>query len=54
MLEKRHINIAMVPANCTDSLQPLEVSINNFKAYLKSQLQDLYVRMPRIYVLANK
>ena len=31
----------MVPANCTDCLQPLDVSVNKaVKAFLRSQFQD--------------
>ena len=33
----------MVPANCTDCLQPLDVSVNKaVKAFLRSQFQDWY------------
>ena len=33
----------MVPANCTDRLQPLDVSVNKaVKAFLRSQFQDWY------------
>lgn len=43
MLKKRHIYIVMVPANCTDRLQPLDISVNKaVKAFLRSQFQDWY------------
>lgn len=43
MLKKRHIYIVIVPANCTDWLQPLDVSINEaVKAFLRNQFQDWY------------
>ena len=33
----------MVPANCTDCLQPLDVSVNKaVKAFLRNQFQDWY------------
>ena len=28
LLESNHINVLLVPANCTDRLQPLDLSIN--------------------------
>ena len=43
MLKKRHIHIAVVPANCTDRLQPLDVSVNKaVKVFLRNQFQDWY------------
>ena len=30
VLEENNILIALVPANCTDKLQPLDVSVRNF------------------------
>jgi len=43
MLKKRHIYIVIVPANCTDRLQPLDVSVNkSVKAFLRNQFQDWY------------
>ena len=43
MLKKRYIYIVMVPVNCTDRLQPLDVSVNKaVKAFLRSQFQDWY------------
>ena len=43
MLKKRHIYIVMVPANCTERLQPLDISVNKaVKAFLRSQFQDWY------------
>ena len=43
MLKKRHIYIVIVPANCTDRLQPLDVSVNKaVKAFLRNQFQDWY------------
>ena len=43
MLKKRHIYIVIVPANCTDQLQPLDVSVNKaVKAFLRNQFQDWY------------
>ena len=42
-LEKRHIHIATVPVNCTDRLQPLDVSVNKaVKAFLRNQFQEWY------------
>ena len=28
LLEDHHVHVAIVPANCTDRLQPLDVSVN--------------------------
>ena len=43
MLEDNNIYIAIVPANCTDRLQPLDVSVNKpIKEYLRGQFQLWY------------
>ena len=42
-LEKHNIQSALVPANCTDRLQPLDLSVNKAaKAFLQSQFQNWY------------
>ena len=42
LLEAKHIYV-VVPANCTDRLQPLDVSVNKAaKEYLRRQFQDWY------------
>lgn len=44
VLEKRHIYIAVVPANCTNRRQP-DISINKaVKAFLRNQFQDWYAK----------
>ena len=43
LLDKNNIRIAVVPANCTDRLQPLDVSVNrSAKEYLRNQFQNWY------------
>ena len=43
MLEDNNIHLAIVPANCTDKLQPLDKSVNKpVKEYLRQQFQLLY------------
>ena len=43
LLNDNNILIAIVPANCTDRLQPLDVSVNKAaKEYLRRQFQEWY------------
>ena len=43
LLEANHFLKAVVPANCTDRLQPLDVSVNKAaKEFLRRQFQDWY------------
>ena len=43
VLEENHILVALVPANCTDKLQPLDVSINkSVKEFLRDQFHLWY------------
>ena len=43
MLEAKHVHITIVPANCTDRLQPLYVGVNkSAKSFLRRQFQDWY------------
>ena len=45
LLEENHANIVLVPANCTDRLQPLDVSIKKpVKSFLRKQLQEWYAQ----------
>ena len=42
-LEKHNIHSVLVPVNCTDRLQPLDLSVNKAaKAFLQSQFQNWY------------
>lgn len=44
-LEENHVNIVVVPANCTDRLQPLDVSVNKpVKSFLHKQFQEWYAQ----------
>ena len=43
LLRNNHIHIMIVPANCTDRLQPLDVSVNKAaKEFLRRQFQEWY------------
>ena len=43
LLEDNHIYFVMVPANCTDLLQPMDISVNKpAKKLLQQQFQELY------------
>ena len=43
LLEQHHINFVMVPANTTDRLQPLDVSVNKpAKEFLRKQFHEWY------------
>ena len=43
LLEDHHVHVAIVPANCTDRLQPLDVSVNKAaKDFLLRKFQDWY------------
>ena len=43
LLESHNIHSILVPANCTDQLQPLDLSVNrSAKAFLKREFQNWY------------
>ena len=43
MLETKQVRLVVVPANCTDRLQPLDVSVNKAaKEFLRGQFQEWY------------
>ena len=43
LLRNNHIHVMIVPANCTDRLQPLDVSVNKAaKEFLRRQFQEWY------------
>ncbi len=43
MLDDSNTRLVVVPANCTDRLQPLDVSVNkSAKEYLRRQFQQWY------------
>lgn len=46
VLAENHILVALVPANCTDRLQPLDISINKpVKEFLRKQFHDWYANL---------
>ena len=43
MLEENHIDVLLILANCTDSLQPLDISVNKaVKEFLQNEFQGWY------------
>jgi hypothetical protein len=45
LLEENHLRHVLVPANCTDRLQPLDVSVNKAaKEFLRRQFHDWYAK----------
>ena len=45
LLETNNIDVVFIPANCTDRLQPLDVSVNKpAKTFLRGQFQDWYAK----------
>ena len=43
LLEQNNLDIVIVPANCTDRLQPMDVSVNKaVKTFLRQQFQEWY------------
>ena len=43
LLEAKHVFVAVVPANCTDRLQPLDIGVNKAaKEFLRSWFQEWY------------
>ncbi len=44
MLQNNHIYVVKVPANCTDRLQPMDLSVNkSIKEFLRDQFRQWYV-----------
>lgn len=45
LLEESHINFVIIPANCTDRLQPLDLRFNKAaKVFLRSRFQDWFAQ----------
>ena len=45
LLDQNNINVVLIPANCTDRLQPLDVSVNKaVKNQLRTQFQSWYAQ----------
>ena len=43
VLEDNHVAVVLVPPNCTDHLQPLDMSVNKLaKNFLRQQFQEWY------------
>ena len=43
LLEENNIHVVSVPANCTDHLQPMDLSVNkSVKEYMRSKFRDWY------------
>jgi len=45
LLDQNNISVMLVAANCTDRLQPLDLSMNkSVKSYLRNKFQTWYAR----------
>ena len=45
LLDDNHINVIIIPANCTDRLQPLDLAVNkSVKDFLRSEFRDWYAK----------
>ena len=43
LLDSHYVNVVLIPANCTDCLQPMDLSVNKAaKDFLCSQFKDWY------------
>lgn len=43
LLDSHYVNVVLIPANCTDRLQPMDLSVNKAaKDFLRSQFRDWY------------
>ena len=46
LLEQNNISVVNIPANCTNKLQPMDLSVNkSLKEFLKKQFGDWYSQM---------
>ena len=51
LLHEHHIRLVIVPVNCTDRLQPLDVSVNKAaKDFLRKEFQDWYAHQVYIQI----
>ena len=49
MLEENHIDVLLISANCTDRLQPLDISVNEaVKEFLRNEFQGWYANQVQI------
>ena len=45
LLNQNNINVVLVPANCTDRLQPMDLSVNkSVKSFLRNEFQTWYAK----------
>ena len=45
LLDQNNINIVLVPANCTDRLQPMDLSLDKSeKSFLRNEFQTWYAK----------
>ena len=45
LLDDNHINVIIIPANCTDRLQPLDLAVKkSVKDFLRREFRDWYIK----------
>ena len=45
LIDEHNVNVVLIPPNCTDRLQPLDLSVNKAaKDYLRSQFRQWYAK----------
>ena len=45
LLDQNNIKVVLVPANCTDMLQPMDLSVNkSVKSFLQNEFQTWYAK----------
>jgi len=54
LLDSNNISVVLIPANCTDRLQPLDLSVNKAaKEFLRRQFHDWYAKQVCAHILGK-